>query len=289
MIVAIIPARGGSKRIPRKNEKEFCGIPLVAWSIIQAKCSHFIDKVFVTTDDYEIAQIASEYGVECIKRPEWDNPDKISATQPILHAISEIKKLHNDVQAIVPILPTSPLNKPGDFDRGIYLFQKLGCDSIRPLINKRETLIMERKSDFRYSTVISNKTYNFLTEAAGWEVTKIENYEARFWKVSKYDSDQDDVNKIVSLEGYYFDYECWQYSDVDTEEEFKLAELLMEHYILKGENVLPYIKYKEDQTELKEMMEKYNSVIFNEFDRTIKEEVQEEIDISKYSGNSNQQ
>jgi pseudaminic acid cytidylyltransferase len=58
MNVAIIPARGGSKRLPRKNIRMFCGKPLVAWSIIQALNSYFIDDVYVSTDDQEIAEIA---------------------------------------------------------------------------------------------------------------------------------------------------------------------------------------------------------------------------------------
>jgi CMP-N-acetylneuraminic acid synthetase len=62
MIIAIIPARGGSKGIPKKNIMDFCGKPLIAWTIEQAKDSSLIDDVYVSTDDEEIASISRKYG-----------------------------------------------------------------------------------------------------------------------------------------------------------------------------------------------------------------------------------
>ena len=78
MIPAIIPARGGSKGIPRKNIVDFCGRPLIAWSIEQALNSKYIDKVYVSTDDDEIADISKEYGAELIKRPREISTDTSS-------------------------------------------------------------------------------------------------------------------------------------------------------------------------------------------------------------------
>jgi N-acylneuraminate cytidylyltransferase len=62
--VAIIPARGGSKRIPRKNIKEFCGKPMIAWSIEAARQSGCFDRIVVSTDDAEIAEVARQFGAE---------------------------------------------------------------------------------------------------------------------------------------------------------------------------------------------------------------------------------
>ena len=71
MNVAIIPARGGSKRIPRKNIKEFCGKPMIAWSIEAAQKSGVFDRIIVSTDDEEIAEVARKYGAEVpFMRPE---------------------------------------------------------------------------------------------------------------------------------------------------------------------------------------------------------------------------
>ncbi|MDZ4098616.1 MAG: pseudaminic acid cytidylyltransferase, partial [Methylophilaceae bacterium] len=64
MKIAIIPARGGSKRIPRKNIKLFCGKPMIAWSIEVAKASGLFDRIIVSTDDIEISEVAKQWGAE---------------------------------------------------------------------------------------------------------------------------------------------------------------------------------------------------------------------------------
>lgn len=69
-ILALIPARGGSKGLPRKNMKPLLGKPLIAWTIEQAKKSKYIDKIVVSTEDKEIGEIAIKYGIDVIKRPE---------------------------------------------------------------------------------------------------------------------------------------------------------------------------------------------------------------------------
>ena len=69
-IIAIIPARGGSKKIPRKNIKLLCGKPLIAYTIITAKKSKYLDNFYVSMEDEEIAEILRRYGAEIIKRPE---------------------------------------------------------------------------------------------------------------------------------------------------------------------------------------------------------------------------
>ena len=93
MKLAIIPARGGSKRIPRKNIKEFCGKPMIAYSIEAALESGLFDRVIVSTDDKEIADVAKEYGAEVpfIRPPELS--DDFTPTIPVIaHAIEELEK-----------------------------------------------------------------------------------------------------------------------------------------------------------------------------------------------------
>ena len=93
MVVAIIPARGGSKRIPRKNIKEFCGKPIIAYSIEAALESKLFKRVIVSTDDEEIAKIAKKYGAEVpFMRPK-ELSDDYTATIPVIaHAINELQK-----------------------------------------------------------------------------------------------------------------------------------------------------------------------------------------------------
>ena len=107
MITAIIPARGGSKRIPKKNIKMYCDKPLIAHSIAQAKQSKYIDCVFVTTDDEEIAQIARNNGAQVLMRPKeisGDNSTDLEFFQHFLETVSE-----NDFpRTFVHLRPTYP-------------------------------------------------------------------------------------------------------------------------------------------------------------------------------------
>jgi len=87
MKIAIIPARGGSKRIPRKNIKLFCGKPMIAWSIDAAKLSGLFEHIIVSTDDAEIAEVAKQWGAEVpFMRPEELSNDYAGTTPVIAHA-----------------------------------------------------------------------------------------------------------------------------------------------------------------------------------------------------------
>jgi pseudaminic acid cytidylyltransferase len=93
MKVAIIPARGGSKRIPRKNIKDFCGKPMIAYSIEAAIRSKLFDRVIVSTDDEEIAEVAKQYGAEVpFMRPHALSDDYTATIPVIAHAITELQK-----------------------------------------------------------------------------------------------------------------------------------------------------------------------------------------------------
>ncbi len=84
MKVAIIPARGGSKRIPRKNIKEFCGKPMIAWSIEAALKSGCFDRVIVSTDDQEIADVAQQYGAQVPFMRPAELSDDYAGTIPVI-------------------------------------------------------------------------------------------------------------------------------------------------------------------------------------------------------------
>ncbi|MEA3370361.1 MAG: pseudaminic acid cytidylyltransferase [Campylobacterota bacterium] len=108
--VAIIPARGGSKRIPRKNIKEFFGKPLIAYSIQTALKSNLFDKVIVTTDDEEIAKIAKEYGAEVpFIRPSELSDDFTGTDDVIKHALNFLKDKGQEFDYACTIYATAPL------------------------------------------------------------------------------------------------------------------------------------------------------------------------------------
>ena len=115
MNVAIIPARGGSKRIPRKNIKSFLGKPIIAYSIIEAlKCGLF-DEVVVSTDDEEIANIAIKYGA---KVPFFRSVDTANDYAPLVAVVEEVvielEKMNYQIENICCILPTAPLISADD-------------------------------------------------------------------------------------------------------------------------------------------------------------------------------
>lgn len=108
--IAIIPARGGSKRIPRKNIKDFFGKPLIAYSIKTALESNLFDKVVVTTDDAEIAEIAKKYGAEVpFLRPKKLSDDFTGTVDVVNHAIDYFKKHGQEFDFACTIYATAPL------------------------------------------------------------------------------------------------------------------------------------------------------------------------------------
>jgi pseudaminic acid cytidylyltransferase len=108
--IAIIPARGGSKRIPKKNIKDFYGKPLIAYSIEVALKSNLFDKVIVTTDDEEIAKVARAYGADVpFVRPKELSDDYTSATKAVEHAIEYIESQGKSYEYICMVYATAPL------------------------------------------------------------------------------------------------------------------------------------------------------------------------------------
>ena len=123
-ILGLIPARGGSKGLPRKNIKPLSGKPLIAWTIEQALASKYLDRVVVSTDDKEIAEISKEYGAEVpFIRPKELAEDNAKGIDVVLHAIDWLKENDKRKQydLIMLLQPTSPLRRSEDTDKAIEL------------------------------------------------------------------------------------------------------------------------------------------------------------------------
>lgn len=119
MKVAIIPARGGSKRIPRKNIKPFCGKPMIAWSIEAALSSCLFDHVLVSTDDSEIATVAKQWGAEVpFMRPESLSNDYAGTTEVIAHATQWALDQGWKVEAVCCLYATAAFVQGEDLKRG---------------------------------------------------------------------------------------------------------------------------------------------------------------------------
>jgi len=118
-VIAIIPARGGSKGIPKKNIIDFCGKPLMAWSILQAKATPQIDEVYVSSDSDEILDISKSYGAVPIKRPDNMSGDTATSEQSIKHCLSVID-IKPDI--IVMLQATSPLREKDELSKALIEF-----------------------------------------------------------------------------------------------------------------------------------------------------------------------
>jgi len=119
--IAIIPARGGSKGIPRKNLQPLAGKPLVAHTIEQARAAHTIDRVLVSTDDAEIGAVAQHDGAEVLWRPAAISGDTASSEAALLHALDALQQSEGAVPELVVFLQcTSPLTQAADIDGAVH-------------------------------------------------------------------------------------------------------------------------------------------------------------------------
>ena len=119
MIVAIIPARGGSKRIQKKNIKLFCGQPIIAYSIKEAIASGLFDRVIVSTDDYDIADISKGFGAEVpFMRPKSLSGDCVGTMDVINHTINFLEKTSKNIEYACCLYPTAPFVTVDDLRKG---------------------------------------------------------------------------------------------------------------------------------------------------------------------------
>lgn len=130
-VLAIIPARGGSKGIPRKNVRLLAGQPLLAYSINHARQTPAINRVVVSTDDTEIAAVSEYYGAEIIWRPAELSGDNATSESALLHTLDHLHTTEGyDPELVVFIQATSPIRRPNDLQNAINEFQAQQADSL---------------------------------------------------------------------------------------------------------------------------------------------------------------
>lgn len=130
-VIAFIPARGGSKGVPKKNIRDFCGKPLIAWSIEQALKEAFIDRVIVSTDCENIAAVAVDYGAEVpFLRPSGISGDTATTESAMLHFDTWAEDNKVDYDVIALLQATSPLREMGRLSQAYEQFIDTGSDSL---------------------------------------------------------------------------------------------------------------------------------------------------------------
>jgi len=155
-LLALIPARGGSKGIPRKNIRSFCGKPLIQWSIDAALSASSVDQVVVSTDDLEIAEVSKRCGASVpFLRPADIASDSAPGIAPVLHALEVIP----DVDHLLLLQPTSPLRTSDDIDAIVELLQQTKRESAVSLAlsSKHPSWMYTKLNDHRLIPVLGNE------------------------------------------------------------------------------------------------------------------------------------
>ena len=147
-VLALIPARGGSKGIPHKNIRLLKGHPLIAYSIAASKNSAYIDRVVVTTDDEEIARVACQYGAEVpFLRPAELATDYSKSIEALVHAVETLAVSGDVYDSVVWLQPTSPLRRSAEIDAAIEVFYSHGCLGVASVCEVSENPVLTRRID----------------------------------------------------------------------------------------------------------------------------------------------
>ncbi|MGF7141295.1 pseudaminic acid cytidylyltransferase [Roseimarinus sediminis] len=213
--IAIIPARGGSKRIPRKNIKEFLGKPIIAYSIEAALKSMLFDEVIVSTDDEEIAQVAEKYGA---KVPFFRSSENANDFATLADVIDEVKNkylsLNKNFDYICCILPTAPLLTVDNLIKAFEMLKKENADSVRPVA--RFSYPIQRAIKMN-----NGKIYMFYPEHQNTRSQDLEPayHDAGQFYWMTYDAGLRGTNK------YGFEISESLVQDIDTKEDWEIAEM----------------------------------------------------------------
>jgi len=128
-LLCVIPARGGSKRIPRKNIRDFCGKPMIAWSIEAAQASSCFDQIIVSTDDVEIADVARQWGAHLPFMRPVELADDFAGTMPVVaHTVRWYQAQGQEISAVCCLYATAAFVEPADIKRGLDLLEHAAVD-----------------------------------------------------------------------------------------------------------------------------------------------------------------
>ena len=243
--IAIITARGGSKRIPKKNIKDFCGKPIIAYSIEAALESGLFEEVMVSTDSEEIAGIARKYGASVpFMRSEKTSDDYATTADVIMEVIEEYGKLNKTFDVICCIYPTAPFLTPAKLKQAMAIMEEKRPVEVLPVVQfsypPQRCFVMDGNMEMRY-------------KYAEYMLTRSQDLERQYhdagqfyvFDTKKYLENQGRISEgmlpvIVSE---------LEVQDIDNEEDWKIAEL---KYKLMKEKMKEQTKEKNERENEKE-------------------------------------
>jgi CMP-N,N'-diacetyllegionaminic acid synthase len=225
-IVAVILARGGSKGIPSKNIIDFCGRPLIVWTIEQLKRVSEIDSIWVSSDSKKILSISQDCGVVTIQRPPEISGDTATSESGWLHAIETIENRDGRVDLVVAPQVTSPLREPEDFERGVKDFIKHDCDSMFSCSVADDLFFWKKTPDGMLKSV----NYDYKNRTRRQDVPKqyIENGSFYLFTPQVIRQYNNRFGQKIGM----IQMEFWKMFEIDSMEDLKMCEALMRKFLL---------------------------------------------------------
>jgi len=225
-VIAIIPARGGSKGILNKNIIDFCGKPLIAWTIEQCIKAKNVNDVWVSSDDDSVLDIAKQYGAKIIKRPCDISGDIATSESAWLHAIDFLQQKNIPLDTILAPQVTSPLREAVDINNAISKFIEGDYDSMFSS-SAAEDLFFWEESD----TGIDSVNYDYKNRKRRQDIKEqiIENGSFYLFKpeiIKKYN------NRLGGKIGHS-KMEFWKMFEIDNLDDLKMCQLLMQGFLFK--------------------------------------------------------
>lgn len=227
-VLAVIPARGGSKGIPGKNIKAFCGKPLIVHSIEAALNCSLITRTVVSTDDDSIAQVAKANGAHVIKRPAELAVDTSLVIDAIRHAVLKVEEEGDDVDIVLLLEPTSPFRRKQDLEKCVQILLENKADSVA-------TFTDASVSPNRLWRVSDDVVEPFIKGAVPWlprqKQPKAHELTGQIYGISRkvLFENEDSISLLLGrMSAVITPRETAL--DIDTELDFMLAEKVMEHF-----------------------------------------------------------
>ena len=231
--VAVITARGGSKRIPRKNIKPFLGKPIIEYSIEAALKTGVFNEVMVSTDDEEIAQVAINAGAKVpFFRSEQTSNDFATTADVLLEVIDSYERIGTSFDKVCCIYPTAPFVTANALKTAMMLLEQENCDCVIPVVKfsfppQRGVVIKEGKVVPKWPENMSKRSQDlesFYHDCGQFYCLDVDSFkkQKKIWMDNAVPFIQDEINV----------------QDIDTAEDWKIAE--MKYQILHGEDVKIY-------------------------------------------------
>jgi N-acylneuraminate cytidylyltransferase len=225
-IIAIILARGGSKSIPKKNIVDFCGKPLIVWTVEQFKEVKKINSIWVSSDSEEILSICKDCGTEIIDRPDEISGDFATSESAWLHALEIIERKIGTVDIVLAPQVTSPLREPVDIERGLLDFEEGQFDSMFSCSIAEDLFFWEKTLNGTFQSI--NYDYKNRRRRQDVPIQYIENGSFYIFKpeiLKRYNNRFGGKIGVTKME-------FWKMFEIDSLDDMKMCETLMKAFLL---------------------------------------------------------